>query len=68
MDGFEIARQLRQKETLSQVLIVAVTGYGQDADRHRTKQAGFDYHLVKPIDSAQLEQILSGLPRNGVRS
>ena len=68
MDGFEIAHRLRQKDGLSQTVIIAVTGYGQDADRRRTKEAGFDYHLVKPIDSAQLEQVLSGLLRDGVRS
>ncbi len=68
MDGFEIVRRLRQKDGLSQTVIIAVTGYGQDADRRRTKEAGFDYHLVKPIDSAQLEQVLSGLLRDGVRS
>ena len=60
MDGFEIARQLRQKETSRDAMLVAVTGYGQEDDRRRTSEAGFKHHLVKPIDLGLLEQILSG--------
>ncbi|HUR52889.1 MAG TPA: ATP-binding protein, partial [Gemmataceae bacterium] len=61
MDGFEVARRLRQEPTLSGLTLVALTGYGQDDDRRRTKEAGFDYHLVKPADSALLETILAAV-------
>ncbi len=50
MDGFELARQLRSNDELKSIRLVAVTGYGQEQDRHRTRAAGFDAHLVKPVD------------------
>ncbi len=50
MDGYEVARRLRQDEANKRVLLVAVTGYGQDDDRRRSSDAGFDHHLVKPLD------------------
>jgi PAS domain S-box-containing protein len=50
MDGFELARRLKVLPGLSRVRLVAVTGYGQAADRERTREAGFDLHLVKPVD------------------
>jgi CheY-like chemotaxis protein len=68
MDGFEVARQLRRNRRLSQVLIVAVTGYGQESDRQRTQEAGFDYHLIKPIDPTRLEQVLSRVATAVVRT
>ena len=43
------------------VLLVALTGYGQDDDRRRSRQAGFDHHLVKPVDPVVLEEVLAGL-------
>jgi signal transduction histidine kinase/CheY-like chemotaxis protein len=55
MDGFEVARRLRASPRFESVALVAVTGYGQENDRLRTRQAGFDEHLVKPIDLAQLD-------------
>ena len=58
-DGFQVARWMREDPALSSVLLVALTGYGQDADRHRTAQAGFNYHLVKPVDLAKIEEILT---------
>ena len=59
MDGFEVAKKLRQQEIFKNVVLVAMTGYGQDVDRQRTKEAGFDHHLVKPPDFNKLEQILT---------
>ena len=58
MDGFEVARRLREGDRNRHLLLVAVTGYGQDDDRHRSAAAGFDHHLVKPVDLAELEKIL----------
>src|SRR5437762_2458787 len=49
MDGFEVARRIRANEKHARVRLVAVTGYGQAADRVASSQAGFDDHLVKPV-------------------
>jgi CheY-like chemotaxis protein len=59
MDGFDVARQIREDQGLSHLRIVAVTGYGQDEDRRRTQEAGFDFHLTKPVDPTQLDRLLS---------
>ena len=59
MDGFEVARKLRKQAIFKEVVLVAMTGYGQDSDRQRSKAAGFNHHLVKPPDFNKLVQILS---------
>jgi PAS domain S-box-containing protein len=59
MDGVEVARRVRALPRVGETLIVAVTGWGQDEDRHRTSAAGFDMHLTKPIDWHQLAPILA---------
>jgi CheY-like chemotaxis protein len=59
MDGYEVARQLREDEACRDSVIVGVTGYGQEDDRRRGREAGFDYHLVKPIDHDALLTLLS---------
>ena len=59
IDGYEVAKRLRQLPSWENVLLVAVTGYGQQEDRIRSKQAGFDQHLVKPVEFAVLQQILA---------
>jgi PAS domain S-box-containing protein len=59
MDGFEVARRIRADSTFNHTLLVAVTGYGQDEDRQRSRDAGFDEHLVKPVDVASLRQTLN---------
>lgn len=58
MDGWEAARQLRGKPFGKNVMLVALTGWGQDEDRRKTKEAGFDYHLVKPATPAAIRQLL----------
>jgi signal transduction histidine kinase/ActR/RegA family two-component response regulator len=58
MDGAELARRLRAQPETAQALLIAVTGYGQESDRARTREAGFDHHLVKPIDLERLQAIL----------
>ncbi len=60
MDGYEVCRRLRQVPELEGVLIVAVSGYGGEGERRKSKEAGFDRHLVKPIDWATLEEIFKG--------
>jgi signal transduction histidine kinase/DNA-binding response OmpR family regulator len=59
MDGHEVARNLRNQAGGDRILIAAVTGYGRDEDRSRSQQAGFDHHLVKPIDLEALEKLLA---------
>ncbi|MGI8782663.1 MAG: response regulator [Acidobacteriota bacterium] len=54
MDGYEVARRVRQAPVLSKVTLVALTGYGQERDRQQSKSAGFDHHLVKPVDPEAL--------------
>ena len=56
--GYEVARQLRSLPSTAGALLVAVTGWGQEDDRKRAREAGFDRHLVKPVDPADIEQIL----------
>jgi CheY-like chemotaxis protein len=58
MDGYEVARRLRQVPGLKDVLLVALTGFGQDEDRQRSSEAGFQVHLVKPLDPAVLRELL----------
>jgi signal transduction histidine kinase/ActR/RegA family two-component response regulator len=58
MDGVELARRLRAQPETAGALLVAVTGYGQESDRARTREAGFDHHLVKPIDLDKLQAVL----------
>jgi PAS domain S-box-containing protein len=59
MDGFEVARRLRALPNGRDVLLVALTGWGQDHDRMRTADAGFDVHLTKPVDIARLSALLA---------
>lgn len=60
MDGYEVARRLRREESGRDAVIIAITGYGHDTDRHRSKESGFDHHLVKPLDHDLLVSLLSG--------
>ena len=62
MNGYEIARELRSAPALSQLTLVAFTGYGQEEDRRRVREAGFDFHLVKPVEVAELTRVIDGLP------
>jgi signal transduction histidine kinase len=59
MDGYEVARRLRENTRFAKVTLVALTGYGQEDDRRRTQQAGFDLHLVKPVAPEQLNHLLA---------
>ena len=59
IDGFEVARRLRSDPRTAALPLVAVSGYGRPEDRHRARQAGFDEHLVKPLNGATLAQSLS---------
>jgi PAS domain S-box-containing protein len=65
MDGYELATHLRKIPGLANLQLIAVTGYGQESDRRRTREAGFQHHFVKPIDLAAIEAALRAhlLPR-----
>jgi PAS domain S-box-containing protein len=58
MDGLEVARRLRQQPGMNGTRVAAVTGFGQEADRRRTREAGFDEHLVKPLSPEDLRRVL----------
>jgi signal transduction histidine kinase/DNA-binding response OmpR family regulator len=58
MDGYQVARRLRVTEQTQTALLIALTGYGQDTDRERAQQAGFDHHLVKPADPGELARMI----------
>lgn len=59
LNGYEVAKRIRQAPDFQNVVLVALTGYGQDSDRQSSLQAGFDHHLVKPARLAQLQKILA---------
>jgi len=63
LDGYEVARQMRRHPELERVRLIALTGYGQGSDRRRSLAAGFDYHLVKPINPDELLGILTAVGR-----
>lgn len=62
MDGFELARRIREALGPSTPVLIALTGYGQESDRRKSREAGFDYHLVKPIDPNRLAELIASLP------
>jgi chemotaxis response regulator CheB len=62
MDGYEVARRLRQDLKLTDIMIVAVTGYGQEEDRRRSAEAGFDLHYIKPINPRDLDELIKKVP------
>jgi PAS domain S-box-containing protein len=59
MDGYELAATLRRDRRLEDALLIAITGYGQDEDRRRSAEAGFNHHLVKPVDVDALLELLA---------
>jgi CheY-like chemotaxis protein len=59
LDGYEVARRMRQDPALAGVMLVAMTGYGQERDRRLSQEAGFDHHLVKPVDPVTLQELLA---------
>lgn len=61
MSGYEVARRIRDSAELQGVTMAALTGWGQEDDRRRTREAGFDHHLVKPADPDELEKIVDGI-------
>jgi PAS domain S-box-containing protein len=65
LNGFEVCRRIRERPWGKQLLMVALTGWGQEEDRQRSQDAGFDTHLVKPVDHDFLMRLLAALPADG---
>jgi PAS domain S-box-containing protein len=61
MSGYELARRLRSQTQFAQTMLVAMTGWGKEEDRQRTREAGFDHHLVKPVELEALKQLLAAI-------
>jgi PAS domain S-box-containing protein len=61
LNGFEVAKWIRQQPVLRDIVLVAITGYGQESDRQHSQEAGFDHHLVKPADFEKVRQILAAV-------
>jgi CheY-like chemotaxis protein len=59
MDGYRVAAEMRRHPELSNALLVALTGYGQEDDQRRSREAGFDHHLVKPVEPFALQELLA---------
>jgi CheY-like chemotaxis protein len=65
MDGLEVARRMRGDAHMKHAVLVALTGHGESEDRRRTGEAGFDYHLVKPVDASMLQALLTACAPEG---
>jgi len=63
MDGYEVARRIRAQPDLSGTTLIALTGWGEASDRRRTREAGFQHHLVKPVDVGAMQAVLTSLPQ-----
>ena len=63
MNGYEVARRLREVPGMESGILVALTGWGTREDRERSSEAGFDHHLTKPADMAAVETLLASLGR-----
>ena len=61
MNGYEVARHIREQPWGRHMIVIAVTGWGQEEDRRRALEAGCDHHLTKPVDPAALEKLLAVL-------
>ena len=61
LDGYEVARRIREQPTLKKIILVALTGYGNVADLRRSEEAGFNHHLVKPADFIKVKEILASV-------
>jgi PAS domain S-box-containing protein len=63
MNGYDIARRIREQERWKGVLLCAMTGWGQEEDRHKSHEAGFDHHVVKPVDLTTLQPVFEAVQR-----
>ena len=69
MDGYELAARLRERPDLQSIRLIALTGYGQESDRRKSRHAGFEHHLVEPVDLRAVDAVLeSGRTRLDVKT
>ncbi|MBV8587735.1 MAG: response regulator, partial [Verrucomicrobia bacterium] len=68
MDGFEVAQRIRELKEYRDTILVALTGWGQEEDREKSKAAGIDYHLVKPDDLRTLQDLMASMPEEQPRA
>jgi signal transduction histidine kinase/CheY-like chemotaxis protein len=68
IDGFDACRRIREQPWGKQVLMIAITGWGQDVDRRKSQEAGFDHHLVKPVDANDISALMNGSAAVGQQS
>jgi CheY-like chemotaxis protein len=61
MNGYDACRTIRAQPWGKDMILIALTGWGQEEDKHESKKAGFDFHMVKPIKLADFERLLEGL-------
>jgi CheY-like chemotaxis protein len=61
LNGYDACRRIRQTPWGQEVVIIAATGWGQEEDRRRSQEAGFTYHLVKPVDPTALEKLIASV-------
>jgi CheY-like chemotaxis protein len=66
LNGYDAARQIRARPGGQQVVLIAMTGWGQEEDKRRAREAGFDHHFVKPVNPIGLVELLSRLPKNSL--
>jgi len=59
LNGYEAARQMREQPWAHRLVLIALTGWGQEEDKQRAQEAGFDHHLIKPLDIASLKMLLA---------
>jgi CheY-like chemotaxis protein len=59
MNGYEVARRMRETPAMRETALIAMTGYGRQADRDQSRAAGFNHHLVKPVDFDTLQNLLA---------
>jgi CheY-like chemotaxis protein len=62
LDGYEVARRLRAMEGMGDAMLIAVSGYTQDADRARSREAGIEHHLPKPTDPMMIAKLIAAVP------
>jgi CheY-like chemotaxis protein len=61
LNGYDVAQRVRAETWGAEVALIALTGWGQSEDRRRSREAGFDHHLVKPVDGATLRKLIADL-------
>jgi CheY-like chemotaxis protein len=61
LNGYDAARRIRAERWGKSIMVVAMTGWGQDEDKRRASEAGFDRHFTKPVDPSEIEQLIAGL-------